>query len=456
MLITDHNVRETLRITDRAYIVHDGVIFKSGTPDEPGGRRGSPADLSGDRVPVGLRSRSRRTCDGALLTGAMAISAETSHQARSEADSDAVAAAGDQAAADVDARAVGPPQPGDGREPDARGSADRGAAAGRSRRRRRKRPTPSSRPNKTDTWDDQDYEYFFGDYLDDGYRPRAPQEVKELPPIENTLSTASSLADHLMWQLSMQTDDAADARDRRGHHRQPRRRRLSRRVVRRARGDGRRGRSPTSSARCSWSRASIRSASPRATCRSACCCSCGTSVSKARRPRRSSPSTCGCCRTTRCPEIARKLGHDDRRSQGAHRDHPAPRSEAGQPLQPDAVAVRHPRRLRREGRGPVRRGAERRRAAADAHQPGLPPAARQERGGEHRRDARLREGQVPLGAVADQVGRAAAEDDPQGRQRASSTSSATSSITASSTCGRWCCATSPTTSACTSRRSAAS
>src|SRR5438045_886862 len=61
--------------------------------------------------------------------------------------------------------------------------------------------------NKTDTWDDQDYEYFFGDYLDDGYRPRAPQEVKELPPIENTLSTASSLADHLMWQLSMQTED---------------------------------------------------------------------------------------------------------------------------------------------------------------------------------------------------------------------------------------------------------
>src|SRR5436190_14037391 len=26
-----------------------------------------------------------------------------------------------------------------------------------------------------DTWDDADYEYFFGDYLDDGYRPRAPQ-----------------------------------------------------------------------------------------------------------------------------------------------------------------------------------------------------------------------------------------------------------------------------------------
>ncbi|MBN4048191.1 RNA polymerase factor sigma-54 [bacterium AH-315-O15] len=60
---------------------------------------------------------------------------------------------------------------------------------------------------KGDTWDDQDYEYFFGDYLDDGYRPRTPMEVKELPPIENTLSTAASLSDHLLWQLSMQTNE---------------------------------------------------------------------------------------------------------------------------------------------------------------------------------------------------------------------------------------------------------
>ncbi|MDQ3419742.1 MAG: RNA polymerase factor sigma-54 [Acidobacteriota bacterium] len=60
---------------------------------------------------------------------------------------------------------------------------------------------------KSDAWDDADYEYFFGDYLDDSYRPRTPQEVKELPPIENTLSTAGSLSDHLMWQLSLQTSD---------------------------------------------------------------------------------------------------------------------------------------------------------------------------------------------------------------------------------------------------------
>ncbi len=32
VLITDHNVRETLQITDRAYIIRSGKIFRSGTP----------------------------------------------------------------------------------------------------------------------------------------------------------------------------------------------------------------------------------------------------------------------------------------------------------------------------------------------------------------------------------------------------------------------------------------
>jgi len=34
VLITDHNVRETLQIVDRAYILHDGAILMSGTADE--------------------------------------------------------------------------------------------------------------------------------------------------------------------------------------------------------------------------------------------------------------------------------------------------------------------------------------------------------------------------------------------------------------------------------------
>ena len=34
VLITDHNVRETLRITDRAYIMYEGRILLQGTAEE--------------------------------------------------------------------------------------------------------------------------------------------------------------------------------------------------------------------------------------------------------------------------------------------------------------------------------------------------------------------------------------------------------------------------------------
>ncbi|KIN78816.1 LPS export ABC transporter ATP-binding protein [Sulfitobacter mediterraneus] len=34
VLVTDHNVRETLEIVDRAYILHEGRVLMSGTPDE--------------------------------------------------------------------------------------------------------------------------------------------------------------------------------------------------------------------------------------------------------------------------------------------------------------------------------------------------------------------------------------------------------------------------------------
>ena len=36
VLITDHNVRETLQITDRAYIIRDGRIFRAGSPEDLG------------------------------------------------------------------------------------------------------------------------------------------------------------------------------------------------------------------------------------------------------------------------------------------------------------------------------------------------------------------------------------------------------------------------------------
>jgi lipopolysaccharide export system ATP-binding protein len=36
VLITDHNVRETLSVTDRAYIIAEGRIFRSGSPEQLG------------------------------------------------------------------------------------------------------------------------------------------------------------------------------------------------------------------------------------------------------------------------------------------------------------------------------------------------------------------------------------------------------------------------------------
>jgi len=36
VLITDHNVRETLSVTDRAYIINEGRIFRTGTPEALG------------------------------------------------------------------------------------------------------------------------------------------------------------------------------------------------------------------------------------------------------------------------------------------------------------------------------------------------------------------------------------------------------------------------------------
>ncbi|PYR60759.1 MAG: hypothetical protein DMF91_11540 [Acidobacteria bacterium] len=137
------------------------------------------------------------------------------------------------------------------------------------------KPDPEQQGNKTDTWDDQDYEYFFGDYLDDGYRPRAPQEIKELPPIENTLSTSSSLSDHLMWQLSMQSDESQL-------------REIGSAIIGNLDDDG----------YLVASSEELAAMGPWAVY--ACCCSCATSGWKARPPKRSSPTISGCCRTIRC------------------------------------------------------------------------------------------------------------------------------------------------------------
>ncbi|HXV64030.1 MAG TPA: RNA polymerase factor sigma-54 [Vicinamibacteria bacterium] len=67
-----------------------------------------------------------------------------------------------------------------------------------------------SESKNEDSLNEIDYESFFSDYLDDGYRPRTSYEIPDLPPIENTLSSTASIADHLAWQLRMTLSDDKD------------------------------------------------------------------------------------------------------------------------------------------------------------------------------------------------------------------------------------------------------
>ena len=53
---------------------------------------------------------------------------------------------------------------------------------------------------------DIEIEKFFEEYFDDGRRGK-PAEVPEAPPIENTLTEATDLYDHLLWQLHMTVSD---------------------------------------------------------------------------------------------------------------------------------------------------------------------------------------------------------------------------------------------------------
>ena len=52
VLITDHNVRETLDIVDRAYIIHDGTMLMEGTPDDVVQHSGVRQVYLGDRFSI--------------------------------------------------------------------------------------------------------------------------------------------------------------------------------------------------------------------------------------------------------------------------------------------------------------------------------------------------------------------------------------------------------------------
>ena len=49
VLITDHNVRETLDVIDRAYIIHDGMMLMEGAPSDIVGNEDVRRVYLGDR-----------------------------------------------------------------------------------------------------------------------------------------------------------------------------------------------------------------------------------------------------------------------------------------------------------------------------------------------------------------------------------------------------------------------
>ena len=119
VLITDHNVRETLDIVDRACIIYDGQVLFEGTPAGAGRRRECAAALSW-----------RKLC--ALARGCNGHGARPAYRPSrfAAAGDDPAAAAGDQAARAVQPRNRSGHRRGTGQESVARSAARARARAG--------------------------------------------------------------------------------------------------------------------------------------------------------------------------------------------------------------------------------------------------------------------------------------------------------------------------------------
>jgi lipopolysaccharide export system ATP-binding protein len=57
IVMTDHNVRETLAVTDRAYIINNGRIFRSGSPEALGNDPEVRRVYLGENFHMGLQSK---------------------------------------------------------------------------------------------------------------------------------------------------------------------------------------------------------------------------------------------------------------------------------------------------------------------------------------------------------------------------------------------------------------
>ena len=86
VLITDHNVRETLGLTDRAYIIYSGEVLMEGRAEDIVNNPGGPPALSGRGIPA-LAAEYPRRCEFRLVEQSVAANASNcAVQSRHEPD----------------------------------------------------------------------------------------------------------------------------------------------------------------------------------------------------------------------------------------------------------------------------------------------------------------------------------------------------------------------------------
>src|SRR6266850_755805 len=176
VLITDHNVRETLAVTDRAYIIDGGRILASGMPEQ------LASDPQVRKVYLGERFSQRQILTPGLvqMVSVLAlnklelrdmITAEMVENPVLEELEDTVPLLDDAARQEEDRERIKPEE------------------------------NTVTAEEKKDPFEEIDFGSFFQEYLDPGYRSRSEMEEIERPSFENFLSKPTTLSDHLAWQL---------------------------------------------------------------------------------------------------------------------------------------------------------------------------------------------------------------------------------------------------------------
>ena len=216
VLITDHNVRETLKITDRAYILRDGNVFRSGTPQRarirPRGaprlpRRGFPS-----RRTRGLSHRRKRSLRALALHQKLGLSARLSQRlilTPSLQQAIKLLPLTTLELAEVLEQEV-MENPLLEEVPVEETKTERGDRAGGAG------PPAAEREKADDPLKEIEVEQLLRGLLRRRRYERRmrPAEVPEVPPIENTLTESLDLYDHLLWQLRMSSLGRGAAGDR--------------------------------------------------------------------------------------------------------------------------------------------------------------------------------------------------------------------------------------------------